>query len=193
MQCLCYYTPVTAENNGTVINYDSCNNLYVCYLQNCTVDHVNPVDENLFPGVCKHYEELISWDWIFGKTPAFSIDRTFTESIDGNQIVLTVAIEIKKGAIHNPRIDFPKGNSIDNQTLLQLQLGLQTAKFDRKSVADVLTNVKMKWIAKELYDVNSHRLLDWINQRVMETMGLFYTDQMSNSEFPIPNQITGES
>ncbi|KAL8589176.1 hypothetical protein ACOMHN_052514 [Nucella lapillus] len=45
------------------------------------VSVVDPTDESTFPGVTAAQRRLVSWDWIFGKTPPFTITRTFVKTL----------------------------------------------------------------------------------------------------------------
>ncbi|XP_076437959.1 lipoyl amidotransferase LIPT1, mitochondrial-like [Babylonia areolata] len=70
------------------------------------VTAVDPTDEGRFPGVTAIQRRLRSWEWVFGKTPPFSITRIFAQTVqDGSsayaQYSLRTAVEIEKGRIHN--------------------------------------------------------------------------------------------
>lgn len=128
-------------------------------------------------------EEISAWDWIYGKTPKFSVHRTFSEQIDDNNIIAKIDLEIVKGCIANPEIIFemPYGNTcVDERTVLEFKVDLQGVKYSRGTVASALTQVKMKWISQQQYHVESHRLLDWLLMCVMETTGLFYNESLSH-------------
>jgi len=155
----------------------------LCF-QDTTLDHINPVDENLYPGVCKHYEELLAWDWIYGKTPSFSIHRQFTDNTQDLKTTAHVAFDVTKGRIMNPKIDIkPAGYGlssgvVDKTVLLELLIGLQDLKFERRCVTQALSDVKMRWISAQQYDVDTHRTLDWVILCVIESTGLFLRESV---------------
>uniref|UniRef100_A0A0B6ZNP8 BPL/LPL catalytic domain-containing protein n=1 Tax=Arion vulgaris TaxID=1028688 RepID=A0A0B6ZNP8_9EUPU len=62
--------------------------------------YVDPLNETEFPGVLDIRKRLQSWDWIYGKTPKFSLCRTFTgHDFEGVICTLKVNIEIEKGNV----------------------------------------------------------------------------------------------
>ncbi|XP_060607008.1 lipoyltransferase 1, mitochondrial-like [Ruditapes philippinarum] len=138
------------------------------------IQSVNPLDENLFDGVEKHLAELKSWEWIFGKTPPFSIERTFY-SKRNNMNVLNVNVDVTKGRIHNLKLE--ELNILNNtkvgRSFLTLRIGLEETKLCPNEVRKNLSDVKMEWIAQQVYTVQTHEYLDWVLQCVMETFAIF--------------------
>jgi hypothetical protein len=132
------------------------------------------LDKNLFDGVEKHLAELKSWEWIFGKTPPFSIERTFY-SKRNNMNVLNVNVDVTKGRIHNLKLE--ELNILNNtkvgRSFLTLRIGLEETKLCPNEVRKNLSNVKMEWIAQQVYTVQTHEYLDWVLQCVMETFAIF--------------------
>ncbi|KAK7861686.1 hypothetical protein R5R35_005357 [Gryllus longicercus] len=75
---------------------------------------INPTD-NWFPGLNKLKEELSSWDWRFGKTPKFQVNKSFRvpkeflgEGEMGVQ-ELKVSLEVNKGIIDDVTLKLPPG------------------------------------------------------------------------------------
>ena len=61
---------------------------------------INPLDEKLFPGVTKIKEDFEEWQWKFGKTPKFSIDRDFTgHTFNENNCEIRISITVEKGKV----------------------------------------------------------------------------------------------
>lgn len=70
---------------------------------------VNPADESAFPGLSRAAEELRSWNWIFGKTPKFSI-QTLLDLKDDRSSARSSAqlhMEVKNGVIKSCELDVP--------------------------------------------------------------------------------------
>ncbi|XP_070813801.1 lipoyl amidotransferase LIPT1, mitochondrial [Chaetodon trifascialis] len=68
---------------------------------------VNPADESAFPGLGRAAAELRSWDWIFGKTPKFSV-QTLLELTDDQSSARSAArlhMEVKNGVIESCELD----------------------------------------------------------------------------------------
>ncbi|KAG8222401.1 hypothetical protein J437_LFUL003022 [Ladona fulva] len=87
---------------------------------------INPT-ENWFPGLEKLRQEMISWNWRFGKTPRFDVTRSFPiprelatsempdaeklnkASVDGLTAQLTVKMEVVNGRVSDVTITIPPG------------------------------------------------------------------------------------
>ena len=70
---------------------------------------VNPADESAFPGLSRTVAELHSWDWMFGKTPKFSV-QTLLDLKDGQSSARSSAclhMEVKNGLINTCELDVP--------------------------------------------------------------------------------------
>ncbi|XP_053376147.1 lipoyltransferase 1, mitochondrial-like [Mercenaria mercenaria] len=148
-----------------------------------SVQTVDPHDTNLFPGVDNHLTELKSWEWIFGKTPPFSIQRTFhgkTETMN----ILSVNVDITKGRIHNlqlKELNVLNSKDIDSRVFLTLRIGIEDTKLCPNEVRKSLSKVKMEWIADQLYTVDTREYLDWLLQCVMETLAIFNTQTSTSA------------
>lgn len=139
------------------------------------IQTVDPLDKNLFNGVENSLTELRSWEWIFGKTPPFSIERTFYSKTK-NMNVLNISVDVTKGRIHNLKLNelnLVKANGVNGKSFLALKIGLEETKLCPNEVRKSLSNVKMEWIAQQVYTVNTHEYLDWVLQCVMETFAIF--------------------
>ena len=75
---------------------------------------MDPTRENHFPGIHDLYTTLQSWEWIYAKTPKFTIYRTFSSEghlEPGLDPVtrLSVSLEINKGCIEDVRLGVSEG------------------------------------------------------------------------------------
>lgn len=71
--------------------------------------YINP-SENWFPGIDKFINEFRSWDWNFGKTPKFTVTRTFDiPAHDGKMHRLNLSLEIQNGIVEEIRMSLPAG------------------------------------------------------------------------------------
>ena len=74
----------------------------LCILQG-DVKELDPTCEQ-FPGLDLFYKEHQSWDWIFGKTPKFSIRRSFHKPNSGLFFNIDIDLIIDKGLISAVRL-----------------------------------------------------------------------------------------
>ncbi|XP_006137469.2 lipoyl amidotransferase LIPT1, mitochondrial [Pelodiscus sinensis] len=76
------------------------------------IDHcitlINPGDETVFPGINMKTKELQTWDWIYGKTPKFSIRTCFNMVYKQSLLEVKVDIQVKHGRIEACNIDLPE-------------------------------------------------------------------------------------
>ncbi|XP_002710032.3 lipoyl amidotransferase LIPT1, mitochondrial [Oryctolagus cuniculus] len=68
---------------------------------------INPADETLFPGINSKAKELQTWEWIYGKTPKFSINTSFNVLYKHSHLEIKVFIDIKNGRIEICSIEAP--------------------------------------------------------------------------------------
>ncbi|XP_077370402.1 lipoyl amidotransferase LIPT1, mitochondrial isoform X2 [Festucalex cinctus] len=70
---------------------------------------VNPAEDSVFPGLSSMSAELRGWDWIFGKTPKFSVQTRLKMADDLSSAGRTVelCLEVKHGVIDSCRLDVP--------------------------------------------------------------------------------------
>ncbi|XP_044289594.1 lipoyltransferase 1, mitochondrial isoform X2 [Varanus komodoensis] len=53
---------------------------------------INPTDEKEFPGINNKARELQAWDWLYGKTPKFSIRTSFNVAHEQSQLEIKVLV-----------------------------------------------------------------------------------------------------
>lgn len=70
---------------------------------------IDPSDESMFPGVGQMEAELRSWDWIFGKTPKFSVETQLelTDQQPAARCSARLRMEVKSGRIEGCQLDVP--------------------------------------------------------------------------------------
>ncbi|KAM5228340.1 lipoyl amidotransferase LIPT1, mitochondrial [Ctenodactylus gundi] len=71
------------------------------------IDLIDPTDETLFPGIHAKARELQSWEWVYGRTPKFSINTTLNVLYEQECLEIKVFIDIKNGRIETCNIEVP--------------------------------------------------------------------------------------
>lgn len=77
------------------------------HADNC-ITVINPDDEKEFPGINSKAKELQAWDWIYGKTPKFSINKCLNIVNEQSCLDLKINMDIKNGKIETFDIDLPQ-------------------------------------------------------------------------------------
>ncbi|XP_076838558.1 lipoyl amidotransferase LIPT1, mitochondrial isoform X2 [Brachyhypopomus gauderio] len=95
---------------------------------------VDPSVDSLMPGVNKMAAELRSWEWVYGKTPKFSISISFVAQ--GVDIVLDM--DVKSGVIERCSMDVPH-HWLPADTVRQLCSTLAGVRFCPKEVSVAVT------------------------------------------------------
>ncbi|XP_019716300.1 lipoyl amidotransferase LIPT1, mitochondrial [Hippocampus comes] len=70
---------------------------------------VDPADDSAFPGLRSMLAELQGWEWVFGRTPKFSIQTLLkmTDDLSSAGRAVQLCLEIKHGVIESCRLDVP--------------------------------------------------------------------------------------
>ncbi|XP_005400796.1 PREDICTED: lipoyltransferase 1, mitochondrial [Chinchilla lanigera] len=68
---------------------------------------INPTDESVFPGINSKAKELQTWEWIYGRTPKFSVNTTFNVLCEQAYLEIKVFLDIKNGRIEMCKIEAP--------------------------------------------------------------------------------------
>lgn len=68
---------------------------------------IDPTDELRHPGIHRLTQELQTWDWVFGKTPKFTIDTCFDIPHEAVRSKVILNMEVKYGIIEKCRIEVP--------------------------------------------------------------------------------------
>ncbi|XP_057340736.1 lipoyltransferase 1, mitochondrial [Microplitis mediator] len=76
---------------------------------------INPT-EDWFPGLDKLTSEFSSWEWIYGKTPSFTVNRLlkFPRSDVTESDLLNLTLQVEKGIIEDIKMSLP--SDITNET-----------------------------------------------------------------------------
>jgi hypothetical protein len=105
--------------------------------QSCSDDgafaNVDPVD--VCPGLCEIEGHLRSWSWVFGRTPKFTVRRSFPHS-EGTE--LTIAIRVFHGLIEVVDVE-PSG----------VQFDLRDVPFTVDSVRDSLNQSMARGLSSD--------------------------------------------
>ncbi|NWX10430.1 LIPT Lipoyltransferase, partial [Caloenas nicobarica] len=76
------------------------------------IDHhitlVNPADETVLPGISNKTKELQAWEWVYGKTPKFSVSTCLNMVYKDSVIDVKVDLDVKHGRIEVCNIDLPE-------------------------------------------------------------------------------------
>ncbi|XP_019380587.1 PREDICTED: lipoyltransferase 1, mitochondrial [Gavialis gangeticus] len=80
----------------------------ICHQIDHRVTLINPTDETVFPGINNKTKELQSWEWIYGKTPKFSISTCFNMVYKHSFLEVKVDMDIKHGRIEVCNINLPE-------------------------------------------------------------------------------------
>ncbi|XP_006001432.1 lipoyltransferase 1, mitochondrial [Latimeria chalumnae] len=81
------------------------------YARRCGIKpHVRLIDprrEEELPGIREKTEELRAWEWLYGKTPKFSLSQSFSVAWGPSRAEIHLNMEIKSGRIENCDIRLP--------------------------------------------------------------------------------------
>ncbi|XP_054830024.1 lipoyltransferase 1, mitochondrial [Eublepharis macularius] len=69
---------------------------------------INPADETEFPGIGNKARELQAWDWLYGKTPKFSISKCLSIVDEQSCLDIKINMDVKNGKIETCNIDVPQ-------------------------------------------------------------------------------------
>ncbi|XP_048091088.1 lipoyltransferase 1, mitochondrial [Alosa alosa] len=62
---------------------------------------VHPGDEECWPGIQNMAQELQTWEWVYGKTPKFSVCTSFDIQSESSRANVMLNLDIKNGIIEN--------------------------------------------------------------------------------------------
>lgn len=103
---------------------------------------VDPDDKSAFPGLNQAAAELRSWEWMFGKTPKFSVQATLDLTEDrslahsSGQLQMT----IKNGVIESCELDVP-ADWLPHRLCSELSSVLIGERFCRHRAAAAITTL----------------------------------------------------
>ncbi|NXX64161.1 LIPT Lipoyltransferase, partial [Scopus umbretta] len=82
------------------------------YAMQHQIDHritlINPADETVLPGINNKTKELQTWEWVYGKTPKFSVSTCFNMVYKDSVLGVKVHMDVKHGRIEVCNIHLPE-------------------------------------------------------------------------------------
>ncbi|XP_064167047.1 lipoyltransferase 1, mitochondrial [Anguilla rostrata] len=103
---------------------------------------VDPTDELCLPGIHKMASELQTWEWVFGRTPKFSVSTCFEVSYEASTTKVTLNMDVKNGIIETCSIELPQ-DWLPTALCRELNALLVGCKFCPSEVA-VLTSAVLR-------------------------------------------------
>ena len=147
--------------SNLIVNFIKKHNFF---FQNKNLQWIEPSDIQ-FPGFQKIYDEISDWEWIYGRTPKFSLKRHFVKNMEYFiEHSVTIDIEMDKGRITNINIDtnFNETFSKIEPIILDNFIG---SKFWFHDLRNNLFKVK-----HDLTSFNEKELNDWVVYCLSKTL-----------------------
>lgn len=118
--------------------------------------YVDPTNESAFPGINELASKLKRWDWVYGHTPKFKVQRTFNCSIQGENVQVALSLDVDHGLIRKSELTVTS----PNHELSAKVTGL---------CADVSASIDglrfwpsdIKELEEKLFDSQSGDLMEW--------------------------------
>ncbi|XP_046838246.1 lipoyltransferase 1, mitochondrial isoform X3 [Vespa crabro] len=112
---------------------------------------INPT-EDWFPGIDKLREEFCSWEWIYGRTPQFSITKDFDmPAPNGNLYRVNLTLEIQKGIIEEIRMSLPANlASPDLNQNANVLTNLRGMRYDSDIMDNIIALISCKSFAESM-------------------------------------------
>lgn len=103
-------------------------------------------------GIEKLREEFSSWEWIYGRTPEFSVTKTFDmPAPNGNIYRLNLTLEIKKGIVEEIRMSLPANlASPDLNQNAKVFTNLRGMRYDSDVMDNVIAMISCKNFAESM-------------------------------------------
>ena len=144
-----------------------------CLFQKPSVETVNPADDTRYPGIQKHLNDLKSWDWIYGKTPPFTIERNFVNKFSNeNNTTADLKVRIEKGHVTNLHMNLLPEESVNFDCIQSLESSLEGCRLCREDVTSQLSQIKIDWISRNCYSIQTQKVLDWCLQCVLQGLSV---------------------
>ena len=81
---------------------------------------INPTDK-WFPGIKEIRDEYGSWEWVFGKTPKFAVEKELFLKADDKEHKITLSVEVDKGLMTDINIVMPSSERVPVVSALHQQ------------------------------------------------------------------------
>ena len=65
-----------------------------------SVQYLDPTREQDFSGLYQLYQDIRTWNWVYGRTPKFSVHRTIQATVDKHSRPVSITVDINKGLIN---------------------------------------------------------------------------------------------
>ncbi|XP_022318020.2 lipoyl amidotransferase LIPT1, mitochondrial-like isoform X2 [Crassostrea virginica] len=125
---------------------------------------IDPGDETLFPGVTEINKASKDWEWVFGKTPKFSIKRTFTSGELRTE--LSVSCHFEKGRIKTAEIMCDYRTPCVEEFTDRLQRELTGRRLHREDLHQTLNDYDLSQ-----FDQKHSAVISWIIQSCVQALG----------------------
>ncbi|XP_015171843.1 PREDICTED: lipoyltransferase 1, mitochondrial [Polistes dominula] len=112
---------------------------------------INPT-EDWYPGIDKLREQFSSWEWTYGRTPDFTVTKTFdVPAPNGNLYRLDLTLEIQKGIVEEIRMSLPANlASSDYNQNTNLLNNLRGMKYDSDVMDNIIALISCKNYAESM-------------------------------------------
>ncbi|XP_018791088.1 PREDICTED: lipoyltransferase 1, mitochondrial [Bactrocera latifrons] len=110
---------------------------------------INPT-EKWFPGIGNLRTEFKSWEWIYGKTPKFSVEKEIFLKDQDKEHKMILNVQVEKGLIHNVTITMP------NREQLPVVSSLQRKCYNEQNLSKIINALKLASTDNIMQAINSH-------------------------------------
>lgn len=97
---------------------------------------INPT-EKWFPGIDDLRTEFNSWEWIYGKTPKFSVEKELFLKDQNKEHKMILNVQVEKGLIHDVTITMPNGEQ------LPVVSSLQRKCYNEENLSKIINALKL--------------------------------------------------
>ncbi|XP_039954225.1 lipoyltransferase 1, mitochondrial [Bactrocera tryoni] len=110
---------------------------------------INPT-EKWFPGIGNLRTEFKSWEWIYGKTPKFSVEKEIFLKDQDKEHKMVLNVQVEKGLIHNVTITMP------NREQLPVVSSLQRKCYNEENLSKIINALKLASTDNIMQAINRH-------------------------------------
>lgn len=103
--------------------------------------YINP-NEHWFPGINQFINEFCSWDWNFGKTPKFTVTRTFdVPTNDDKMHRLNLSLEMQNGIVEEIKMNLPAGLVSTNDQDVSVISNLRGTRYNHEVTEKIISEI----------------------------------------------------
>uniref|UniRef100_W8CD76 Lipoyltransferase 1, mitochondrial n=1 Tax=Ceratitis capitata TaxID=7213 RepID=W8CD76_CERCA len=110
---------------------------------------INPT-EKWFPGITDLRTEFNSWEWIFGKTPKFTVEKDLFLKDQDKQHKMILNVQVEKGLINDVSITMPNGERLPVVSTLQNQF------YNEENLNKIINALKLASTDNIMQAINGH-------------------------------------